>query len=76
MMKRFLSLWTIVATLASAHAATSSATRPNFLFIYTDDQRYDAMGVVQREQNASARFPMERKRHVARAIDISGPSIC
>ncbi len=31
--------------------------KPNFLFIYTDDQRWDAMGVVQREQGARARFP-------------------
>lgn len=31
--------------------------RPNFLFIYTDDQRWDAMGVVQREQGEKARFP-------------------
>ncbi|MGZ5505955.1 MAG: sulfatase family protein [Limisphaerales bacterium] len=30
---------------------------PNFLFIYTDDQRYDAMGVVQREQGEHGRFP-------------------
>jgi arylsulfatase A-like enzyme len=57
MMKRLVFLWTVVVTLASAQAATSSGSRPNFLFIYTDDQRYDAMGVVQREQGASARFP-------------------
>jgi arylsulfatase A-like enzyme len=36
--------------------------RPNFLFIYTDDQRYDALGSVQREflesgKTAVARFP-------------------
>jgi arylsulfatase A-like enzyme len=31
--------------------------KPNFLFIYTDDQRWDAMGVVQREQGEHARFP-------------------
>jgi arylsulfatase A-like enzyme len=31
--------------------------KPNFLFIYTDDQRWDAMGVVQREQGERARFP-------------------
>lgn len=33
---------------------------PNFIFIITDDQRYDAMGVVQRElaaQGRQARFP-------------------
>jgi arylsulfatase A-like enzyme len=31
--------------------------RPNILFIYTDDQRWDAMGVVQKEQGEKARFP-------------------
>jgi arylsulfatase A-like enzyme len=37
--------------------AAQTPSRPNFLFIYTDDQRYDAMGVVQREQGERARFP-------------------
>jgi arylsulfatase A-like enzyme len=27
-----------------------ATTRPNIIFIYTDDQRYDALGVVQNEQ--------------------------
>jgi arylsulfatase A-like enzyme len=31
--------------------------RPNFLFVLTDDQRWDAMAVVQQEQGAKARFP-------------------
>ena len=47
-----------VATLASvAVRAAAPARRPNFIFIYTDDQRWDAMGVVQREQGDRARFP-------------------
>jgi arylsulfatase A-like enzyme len=32
-------------------------TRPNFVFIYADDWRWDCMGVVQREQGEAARFP-------------------
>jgi arylsulfatase A-like enzyme len=36
---------------------TAAADRPNFVFIYTDDQRWDALGVVQREQGEKARFP-------------------
>ncbi|NET40208.1 MAG: sulfatase-like hydrolase/transferase, partial [Cyanothece sp. SIO1E1] len=32
-------------------------SRPNFVFIYTDDQRYDCLGVVQREQGPLGRFP-------------------
>lgn len=35
----------------------AAADRPNFLFVYTDDQRWDAMSVVQREQGEKARFP-------------------
>jgi arylsulfatase A-like enzyme len=31
--------------------------RPNFVFVYCDDQRWDAMSVVQREQGERARFP-------------------
>jgi arylsulfatase A-like enzyme len=34
-----------------------AAERPNFVFIYTDDQRWDALGVVQREQGEKGRFP-------------------
>jgi len=34
-----------------------SKQRPNFIFILTDDQRYDAMSCVQKEQGAAARFP-------------------
>ena len=39
-----------------AGAEAGDGRKPNFLFIYTDDQRWDAMGVVQREQGARARF--------------------
>ena len=31
--------------------------RPNIIFIYTDDQRFDALSVVQKEQGEKARFP-------------------
>lgn len=41
----------------AARAAEPAPGRPNFLFVFTDDQRYDAMGVVQREQGDRARFP-------------------
>ena len=34
-----------------------AAQRPNLLFIYTDDQRYDAVSVVQKEQGERGRFP-------------------
>lgn len=55
-MKRNLpaTLLAIVALAGGLHAAER---KPNFLFIYTDDQRWDALGVVQREQGERARFP-------------------
>ena len=47
----------LLAALACAPPLFAAARKPNFLFIYTDDQRWDAMGVVQREQGEKARFP-------------------
>lgn len=49
----------------SAHSAEPSR-HPNFLFIYTDDQRWDAMGVVQREQGGRGRFPWFETPHMDR----------
>jgi arylsulfatase A-like enzyme len=43
-----------------------AAERPNFVFIYTDDQRWDALGVVQREQGDKARFPWFQTPHLDR----------
>lgn len=40
--------------------------RPNFVFVYTDDQRWDALGVVQREQGAAGRFPWLRTPNLDR----------
>lgn len=45
-----------LSVLFSGHSGAAQR-KPNFLFIYTDDQRWDAMGVVQREQGEKARFP-------------------
>ncbi|HEX3655574.1 MAG TPA: sulfatase-like hydrolase/transferase [Pirellulales bacterium] len=55
--RAFLILALAGGWLASPAPATEPASRPNFLFVYTDDQRWDAMGVVQREQGERARFP-------------------
>lgn len=57
MKRRILLLALLFSPLAALHAAGDPARKPNFLFIYTDDQRWDAMGVVQREQGERARFP-------------------
>src|SRR5512143_504635 len=43
-----------------------AADRPNLLFIYTDDQRYDALSVVQQEQGARGRFPWFKTPHLDR----------
>ena len=41
----------------SGVAARAADRHPNFLFVYTDDQRWDAMGVVQREHGERGRYP-------------------
>jgi arylsulfatase A-like enzyme len=57
-MKTLFSLGLFALALGTVRGgAAPAAARPNFLFIYTDDQRYDAMGMVQREQGDRARFP-------------------
>lgn len=40
----------------TAHAANDQK-RPNFVYIYADDWRWDCLGVVQKEQGDKARFP-------------------
>lgn len=47
----------VLASLAGVAPSHAAERKPNFLFVYTDDQRWDAMGVVQREQGGRARFP-------------------
>ncbi|MFN3924993.1 MAG: sulfatase-like hydrolase/transferase, partial [Pseudarthrobacter sp.] len=55
---RLLLVALLLAALAGATPRVTAAEgRPNFIFIYTDDQRWDAMSVVQREQGEKARFP-------------------
>jgi arylsulfatase A-like enzyme len=55
-----LSLLTTGILLGAAsllHGAPAPDTRPNFLFIYTDDQSYEALSVVQKELGEKGRFP-------------------
>jgi arylsulfatase A-like enzyme len=40
-----------------ASHASAAAARPNIVFIYADDLRWDTLGVVQREHREAARFP-------------------
>ena len=53
-LRRHLSAGLALLNLPAAMAADE---RPNFIFIITDDQRWDALGVVQKEQGERARFP-------------------
>lgn len=46
----------ILAGLCAA-VAWAAPRRPNVVFILTDDQRWDMLGVAQREQGEHARFP-------------------
>ncbi|MBW8885429.1 MAG: sulfatase-like hydrolase/transferase, partial [Planctomycetia bacterium] len=52
-----LCAFALLCALALRAVGAAPQDRPNFLFIYTDDQRWDALGVVQREQGDKARFP-------------------
>jgi len=48
--------WLLVV-LACTATLNAADRKPNFLFVYTDDHRWDAMSVVQLEQGEKARFP-------------------
>jgi len=43
--------------LAAVSSKAELPPRPNIVFIYSDDLRWDALGAVQREQGEKARFP-------------------
>jgi arylsulfatase A-like enzyme len=45
------------AAMMCGSVKAEPAARPNFVFIVTDDQRWDALGAVQREMGERARFP-------------------
>ena len=53
-MTRFASALAATVVLSSV---AFPADRPNFVFMFADDQRYDAMSVVQKEQGDKGRFP-------------------
>ena len=50
--------WSVVlVVLGAAGGVCRAAPRPNIVVMLTDDQRWDALGVVQREMGASGRLP-------------------
>ncbi len=44
-------------TLGLSAIAAAAERKPNFVYVFTDDQRWDALGVVQQEQGEKGRFP-------------------
>jgi arylsulfatase A-like enzyme/lysophospholipase L1-like esterase len=58
-LRRRATAWLLATHAALACAAPLHAAdrKPNFLFVITDDQRWDTMGVVQREHGERARYP-------------------
>ena len=56
----------LALAMLAAPAPLVAADRPNFVFMFADDQRYDALGVVQKEQGDKGRFPWFRTPHMDR----------
>jgi arylsulfatase A-like enzyme len=55
-------VWTLLVITSAFFAARcvhadKDQKRPNFIFVYADDWRWDCLGVVQKEQGEKARFP-------------------
>ena len=64
-MTRALALAALLLAILTP-GATRGAERPNVLVILTDDQRWDALGGVQREMGDQALFPWFRTPHLDR----------
>lgn len=56
-MPRLSFLATALASLLVAVSPAVAAEQPNVLVVLTDDMRWDALGVVQKEQGKAALFP-------------------
>ena len=55
-------IWAAAAIVAASFSvqfarAADEAKRPNFVYFYADDWRWDCMGVEQKERGDKARFP-------------------
>jgi arylsulfatase A-like enzyme len=55
--------------LATVTLPAPAAERPNFVFVFADDQRYDAMSCVQKEQGEKGRFPWLKTPNMDRLAD-------
>jgi arylsulfatase A-like enzyme len=56
----------LLSTSSFLRSAPTPAGRPNLLFVYTDDQSFDALSIVQREQGEKGRFPWLRTPNLDR----------
>jgi arylsulfatase A-like enzyme len=54
---RLLLLSVATVLIAPIAPAAENRQRPNIVFMYADDWRWDCLGVVQKEQGDKARFP-------------------
>jgi arylsulfatase A-like enzyme len=61
-----LLLFIVPAALPTMENLSAAERKPNFVYIFTDDQRWDALGVVQREQGDKGRFPWLRTPNLDR----------
>jgi arylsulfatase A-like enzyme len=55
-----------LVSLVLTGGVAGAAERPNFVFLFADDQRYDALGVVQKDQGEKGRFPWLQTPHMDR----------
>jgi arylsulfatase A-like enzyme len=56
----------LLLLLGFASLAKAADRKPNFVYVFTDDQRWDALSVVQREQGEKGRFPWLRTPNLDR----------
>jgi arylsulfatase A-like enzyme len=57
MFNRILTFAFIVSCFAHSAVAAETHTKPNFVFMYADDWRWDCLGVEQKERGDKGRFP-------------------
>lgn len=50
-------------------SAVFAADKPNIVFLISDDQRYDALSCVQKEQGDKGRFPWFKTPHIDRIAE-------
>ena len=61
---RHLGRWLLVLLMLALGGHAEAARRPNVVVLLTDDQRWDALGVVQRELGAAALDEYRETKHI------------